>query len=314
LRQNIGYWCDQFTAIPEKTRGNMLITLSTVLDRFRHGRLQAAFTGKTTLVPELTFHGAIIVMAMPTLTWNEDGVIAQQLFKYLWQRAVLGRNALPAEHRDRPVFLWADEAQETVNSYDFEYQSTCRGAKACTVYLTQSLPTYYAKLGGQNGRDAAHALVGKFMTNIFHSNACPETNEYAARLIGRVLQRRANYSTGTSQSSNYGVSLGESINSGATASWGSSTGPNDQVTYNSSSGTSSGSGQNWGSTRGRSYSTSESSGYSETMDFLIEAAEFGRMLKTGGKPNGNRVSGVWYQAGRRFDVSGRNVLIETFRQ
>ena len=176
------------------------------------------------------------------------------------------------------------------------------------------VPTYYAKLGGQNGRDAAHALVGKFMTNIFHSNACPETNEYAARLIGRVLHRRANYSAGTSQSTNYGVSLGESINSGSTASWGSSTGPNDQVTYNSSSGTSSGSGQNWGSTRGRSYSTSESSGYSETMDFLIEAAEFGRMLKTGGRPNANQVSGVWYQAGRRFAASGRNVLIETFRQ
>jgi len=27
------------------------------------------------------------VSAMPALTWNEDGIIGQQLFKYIWQRS-----------------------------------------------------------------------------------------------------------------------------------------------------------------------------------------------------------------------------------
>ena len=199
LRDAITYWAEQYPAIPDKTRGNIVATVTTTLDRFMHGRLNRAFCGRTTIVPELTFHGAIIVLAMPTLTWNEDGIIAQQLFKYMWQRAVLSRNSLAQVHRERPVFLWSDEAQETVSPYDGEFLSMCRASKCCVTYLTQSLPTYYAKLGGDNPRDAAHALVGKFMTHIYHSNACPETNEYAARMIGKVTKRRGNYSSGTSK-------------------------------------------------------------------------------------------------------------------
>jgi hypothetical protein len=38
-------------------------------------------------------------------------------------------------------------------------------------------------MGGDNPRDAAHSLVGKFMTHIYHSNACPETNDFADRTV-----------------------------------------------------------------------------------------------------------------------------------
>jgi hypothetical protein len=38
------------------------------------------------------------------------------------------------------------------------------------------------------------------------------------------------------------------------------------------------------------------------------------MLKTGGKPNGNRVTGIWFQGGRIFKASGNNFMLETFRQ
>jgi hypothetical protein len=197
------------------------------------------------VVPELSLHGLVIVLAMPTLVWNEDGIIAQQLFKYMWQRAVLTRNSLAPEHQERPVFLWSDEAQETMHSYDAEFQSMCRGSKCCTVYLTQSLPTYYAKIGGDNPRDAAHALVGKFMTHIYHSNACPETNEYASRMIGKVVTRHGNFSAGASQSLNMGMSMGSSEQSGSSSSYGSSSGSNN-YSFNSSYGSTSGTGNNWG--------------------------------------------------------------------
>ena len=98
----------------------------------------------------MTFHGAVIVLAMPTLTWNEDGIIAQQLFKYMWQRAVLSRNSLPEKHRERPLFLFSDEAQDTASTYDGEFLAMCRGSKCSVCYLTQSLPTYYSKMGGDN--------------------------------------------------------------------------------------------------------------------------------------------------------------------
>ena len=173
LTDVINFWSERWVAIPEKTRGNIAITITAALDRFLHGRLARAFCGRTTVVPEMTFHGAIIVLAMPTLTWNEDGVIAQVLFKYLWQRAALSRNSLAPEHRERPIFSFCDEAQETVHSYDSEFLSVCRSSKCCPVAMTQSLPAYYARIGGDNPRDAAHALVGKFMTHVYFANSLP---------------------------------------------------------------------------------------------------------------------------------------------
>jgi uncharacterized membrane protein YgcG len=317
MRDALAYWAEQFPSIPDKTRGNIVITVTTVLDRFKHGRLQRAFCSGTTLVPELSFHGAVIVMAMPTLTWNEDGVIAQQLFKYLWQRAVLSRNSLAQKHRERPVFLWSDEAQETVSSYDAEYQSICRASNACTVYLTQSLPTYYAKMGGDNPQHAAHALVGKFMTNIFHANACPDTNDYAARVIGKVLTRRENYSSGSSRSVNVGMNQGYSETRGSSSSFGGSSSSGSgggSHGSNSSFGSSSSSGSNFGANRGRGTTQNTSSGYTESMEFAIEPGDFARILKTGGRANGNQVTGVWFQSGRVFNKSGSNVMLETFAQ
>lgn len=312
LQNVVNFWREQWPAIPDKTRGNIVITITAALDRFNHGRLNRFFCGKTTVVPEMSFHGAVLVDAKPTLTWNEDGAIAQQLFKFIWQRAVLNRNSLPEVHRERPVFLWSDEAQETVAPYDGEFLGLARESKCCTVYLTQTLPTYFAKIGGDNPRDAALALAGKFKTHVFCANSCPETNEFASRMIGKVLTRRRNVSVGSSQTFNEGMSAGESENTGSSTSSGYSHGQGYNV--NSSSGSTSGSGSNWGNNRGRGTSDNVNRGYSESMEFAIEPGEFARMLKTGGPENGNRVTAVWFQAGRVFKASGSNWLIARFAQ
>lgn len=315
LKNAIEFWSQRYVDIPDRTRGNIEISVGTVLDRFLHGRLNRVFCGKTTtIVPELSLLGGVICLCMPTLTWNEDGIIAQQLFKFLWQRCILSRNALEEKHRERPVFLWSDEAQETVSSYDFEFQSMCRGMKCCTVFLTQSLPTYYAKLGGggENGKDAAHALVGKFGTHIYHANACPETNEYASRMIGKELTRRGTYSHGTSKSVNVGMNAGSSENHGSSDSFGSSYGQG--ASANNSSGTTSGTGSSWGETKGRGTSNSESRGYSEAMENVIEPGDFARSLMTGGPENNGVVTGIWFESGRRFGTTGKNVLLGRFEQ
>ena len=131
------FWFEQWPTIPNNTRGNIVISLSTKLDRFKHGRLRNCFCDKTDIVPEMTFHGAVILMNMRVLTWNEDGVIGQQLFKYMWQRAAESRNGQEASQRERPIFLWADEAQYFVNVKDDEFFSVCRGMKVASVFLSQ---------------------------------------------------------------------------------------------------------------------------------------------------------------------------------
>ena len=102
---------DEFARFDAKLRMNITSTVSTALDRFTHGRLRDLFCGRTTFVPELTLNGAILLLDMPVLEWNEDGIIAQQVIKYLWQRAVLARNAMPEAYRTRLVCCFVDEAQ-----------------------------------------------------------------------------------------------------------------------------------------------------------------------------------------------------------
>ncbi|MDV6333149.1 type IV secretory system conjugative DNA transfer family protein [Asticcacaulis sp. 201] len=308
------YWRDEFGQLDNKTRSNIAISLSTALDRFNRGRLYNAFCTETTLVPEMTFHGAIIIMDMSALTWNEDGIIAQQLFKFMWQRAVLSRNGLAPQHRERPVFLWADESQYFVNAFDTDYQSTCRSAKACTVYLTQSLPTYYAKMGGDNAKHKADMLLANFVTKVFHNNADPETNRWAADTIGRSIQRRGTYNEGQSHGYSHGMSAGENRNAGSSFSTGGSTDNKGNSSASYSSGRNAGSGENWGRNRGLNSSESYSGGYSETMDYEIEPADFARHLRTGGPANGRHVTGVWFQAGKTFQHSHRNYLHVDFQQ
>ncbi len=307
------YWHDEYAQLDPKTRGNIAISLSTTLDRFNRGRLQRAFCAETSLVPELSFHGAIIVMDMPALTWNEDGIIGQQLFKFMWQRAVLARNALPPAHRERPVFLWADESQYFVNSFDSEYQSTCRSSRACTVFLAQSLPTYYARMGGADAKHRADMLLGNFVTKIFHNNADPETNRWAADTIGRTLHRRGNFSEGSSHGRAMGMNSGENTSFGGSSGFSTSTGSSG-TSYSTSGGSNWGNGENWGRNQGLNSGTSYSDGYSETMDYEIEPADFGRCLASGGPANGQTVTGVWFQAGKRFADSQRNYLHVSFRQ
>ena len=313
LEQIGSYWRNEYTRLDPKTRSNIAMSLSTALDRFTRGRLHRAFCTETTLVPEMTFHGAIIVMDMSALTWNEDGIIGQQLFKYMWQRAVLARNGLEAKHRERPVFLWADESQYFVNAFDTDYQSACRSSRAATIYLTQSLPTYYAKMGGENAKAKADMLLANFVTKIFHNNADPETNRWASDTIGRTLQRRQNYGEAESHGRNTGVGDGESVNRGTSSSFSYTRGPSGG-SYSSSYGGSSGSGESWNRNAGFNSGSSTNAGWSETMDYEIEPGDFARRLRTGGAANRKNVTAVWFQAGRIFNDSQRNYLSVRFEQ
>lgn len=300
----IHYWSYDYPDIPEKTRGNIVISLSTRLDRFRRGRLQKSFCDRTDIVPEMTFHGAVIIMNMPALTWNEDGIIGQQLFKFMWQRAVESRNGLNKAQQERPVFLWADEAQYFVNLKDDQFLSTCRGSKACVVFLTQTLPSYYAVFGKENS-DAADGLVGKFNTQVFHQNACTRTNQFASDMIGRTLQLRNTTGTSTGITRSRGLNQGSSENDGYTRGSGN---------Y----GKSSGSGENIGGSVGTGNSETNTISKTEQMDYLIQPRVFANDLKSGGPSHRNQVSAVWFKAGGRFKnahgAKGGNTLFVTFKQ
>jgi hypothetical protein len=111
------------------------------------------------------------------------------------------------------------------------------------------------------------------------------------------------------------MNAGESENSGFSSNFGASSSSGfGQGSHNSSAGSSRGDGTSWGENPGRGQSHNVSEGYSENMEFAIEPGDFARRLKTGGRQNGNEVTGVWFQGGRIFRNTGTNHFVARFRQ
>jgi hypothetical protein len=111
------------------------------------------------------------------------GLTAQIIFKYAFQRTIERRDVNISQ---LPAFLWADEFQNFVTEYDYQFLATCRSARVACVLLTQNLSGLEAALGGaQKGEAAARALVGQLNTRVIHANGCPHTNSWAADLLGK---------------------------------------------------------------------------------------------------------------------------------
>lgn len=187
------YWLLEFAGLAPETRSVIVSTFTSMADCFLRGLLRNLFCTDLNFRPEDSFEGKIIILNLPVKEYNELGQFSQVLFKYIWQRAVerripAGISREEAEQKIRPVFLWADESQFFANSYDAMFQSTARSSRACTVYLTQNLPSYLANFGGANAKSEVDAFLGNLQTKIFHANGEPSTNNWASESIGRTRQ------------------------------------------------------------------------------------------------------------------------------
>jgi len=128
--QYVSYFGKLFGRLDNRTRSNIVITLSAEISSFMRGPLHRLFCTETNVWPEATHEGAIIILDLPIKVFEQAGVVAQSLFKYIWQKAT-ERRVVRAD--TRPVFLFADEAQNFFSSYDLEFQSTARSSRAATV-------------------------------------------------------------------------------------------------------------------------------------------------------------------------------------
>jgi hypothetical protein len=253
IKRMVSFWMTgEWQKMDTRTRGNVLSSLTSRLGLFRHGRLRDCFCGKTTVIPELMFHGAIIVMAMPVQANETEGRLGQMVFKYMTQLAIESRNALEPRHRQRPVFIWVDEAHRFISVKDEQFLAECRESRTCCVFLSQGLPSYYAALG-EKEQKRVDGLVGKFSTQVFHQNACHHTNEFASKIIGRgILIRRT---AGVNRSTTHGGSAGSSEGGSRGTNQSSSRGSNRSW----SRGESSSSSESRGMTQGESYGESHGS-------------------------------------------------------
>jgi TraM recognition site of TraD and TraG len=266
------YFMSEYPALADKTRGVIVSTFTSMADVLMRGYLRDLFCDDTNVTPEAVQDGAVIVIDLPVKTFADVGVFSQVLWKYAFQRSIERRDV---SQNGRPVFLWADEAQNIITSYDMQFQTTCRSSRVATVYLTQNVSNVYAVLGGQQkGEHEASSLFANLNTKVFHANGDPVTNSWASNLIGRSRQFRASGNSSRQSTGGWPIAFGiESL-----------TEP-----------------------------VSTSAGFSEVWDVEVQPSAF-TQLRTGGPANGWTIDGILFQNGRRFQASGRNWLPVSFSQ
>lgn len=199
------YWLREFPVLSEKTRSIIVLSFSMLVRPFITRPLRKLFSTDTNIKPEDTFDGKIIIVDLPVQEFRLAGRVANLAWKYCFQVAVM-RRMQAKDHFLRPVFLWADEAQNFVSDFDAEYQAVARSAGGCTVYLTQNRESYRRVLGND---DAVDSLLGNLQAKFFCQNS-GDTNKWAAELLGeRWLQIAGTNVSRNEQGASGGVSRSE---------------------------------------------------------------------------------------------------------
>lgn len=177
------YFMNKHIPLSEKTRSIIEYSLDGLLFQLSRNPIYSMFcSGDSSFTPEDSINGKIILLNLPVKIYDKVGRDIQIMFKYIWQRAMERRQV---DNDTKPVFLWADEAQNFIHEHDIDYQATARSARVCTVYLTQNLPNYFAHMGGDAGKYHVKSFLGTLGTKIFHANSDMDTNYYASELFGK---------------------------------------------------------------------------------------------------------------------------------
>jgi type IV secretory pathway TraG/TraD family ATPase VirD4 len=172
------YWTADYPGLSSRTRGVIDMMAAMMVQPFLFRPCRRLFTTDTTIKPEDTFAGKIIIVDLPIQEFRLAGRVAALAWKHCFQIAVMRR----AQARgNRPVFLWADECQNFATSFDAEYQAVARSAGGCTVYLTQNRESLRRVLGSN---DTVDALLGNLQTKFFAQNSSTDTGEWASKLLG----------------------------------------------------------------------------------------------------------------------------------
>lgn len=186
--QTVKFWLKEFAALSSRTRSNVVATFTSMADLLLRGVPRRLFCTDSTITPEASFDGRILLLDLAVKEFGEVGQLVQAIVKYSWQCAV-ERRVVRAD--TLPCFLWADESQLFANSHDAVFQTTARSSRALTVCLSQNLGIYKSTLGPA----LTDSLMGNLMTKIFHANSEPTTNQWASEVISRSWQFRGNVST-----------------------------------------------------------------------------------------------------------------------
>jgi hypothetical protein len=107
------YWLQEFPRMDNRPRSSIVSLFTTLADCFLRGALRKLFSSGTTVIPDQTVLGRVIIVDLPVKEWSELGQYAGVLMKFMTQKGLERR----ADREARPVFIWADEAHHFSTGY-----------------------------------------------------------------------------------------------------------------------------------------------------------------------------------------------------
>lgn len=192
------YFFNEFVELSDRTASVIKESALGIVFPFQIGLLKRHFstTVSPEMKPELAYQeGKIFVMDISVKEYLISGILGQGVFKLAFQQA-MERRVFPDDDElgPRPVFLWADEAQNFYSSHDTLFASTARSSLVSIVNLTQNLPSIIVAMGSNKAQQKAMSLIGNLSTKIFHANSDPETNKLASEMIDKVKVKKKSIS------------------------------------------------------------------------------------------------------------------------
>jgi type IV secretory pathway TraG/TraD family ATPase VirD4 len=193
LTRVLDYWLKDYFKLDPKPRSSIDVMFAKLADNYSRDPIRTLLTTETNVTPEDAMNGKIIVLSLPTRKYFEPGRLAQFHFKYSFQRSMLTRSM---SDEAVPCCLWCDEAHNFIADFDREYQAEVRSFRGVTVYLEQGIAGYETALGAHSEK-AVDAFLTNLATKLFFQNSSPESNKFAAEVIGRKLIERTGGSGGS---------------------------------------------------------------------------------------------------------------------
>lgn len=193
--------------ISEKTRGIITLSFTSFLSSLLDEPIYSLFCNKpSTVTPEdCITKGKLVIINLPVALYGKTGQDVQVMLKYIFQKAWQRRDI---SQNGRPLAIVADEAQLFLHPMDSTLLATARSSMVSTFYLSQSVPSFHANIGGTGSKADAKVdtLLSLLSTKVLLSNNCVKTNRWASDIIGKGYTE--DISTGTSMGENFTTNEG----------------------------------------------------------------------------------------------------------
>jgi hypothetical protein len=166
------------------TRGNILAGVQNTLHTMNTGLVREMISGTPNCSPQDILDGKWIFINFPPSVWGDAGRLISVGWKQLVEQAILEREV---DNNSPFVTIWGDESHQCVTNFDSSFIAQCRSHRGCLVYLTQSVSSFYAAMGGFTGKHKADALLANFSHTIIHASD-PTTAQWASSKLGKMKE------------------------------------------------------------------------------------------------------------------------------